>query len=88
MLYACGGSRGVRGGGAVRGAADGGAVGVGGRGGDSVLPSPIVAVRGEGLPPLLDTSLVIANMFGPLLRLPGSFSASFQCYSLTSRGEG
>jgi hypothetical protein len=31
---------------------------------------------------------VSVNMFGPLLRLPGPFSASFQCYSLTSRGEG
>jgi hypothetical protein len=31
---------------------------------------------------------VSVNMFGPLLRLPGPFSASFQCYSLTSRGVG
>ena len=29
---------------------------------------------------------VSVNMFCPLLRLPGPFSASFQCYSLTSRG--
>jgi hypothetical protein len=80
---------------------DGGAVGVGGRGGDLVLPSPIVTVRGEGLatPPRhqyghrlrvlrLQHNSVSVNMFGPLLQLPGPFSASFQGYSLTSRGEG
>ena len=101
MLCACGGSCGARGGGVVRGVADGGAVGVGVRGGDLVLPSPIVAVRGEGLvtPPRhqyghrlrvlrLQHYSVSVNMFGPLLQLPGPFSASFQCYSLTSWGEG
>jgi hypothetical protein len=57
--------------------------------------------RGEGLatPPRhqsghrlrvlrLQHNSVSVNMFGPLLRLLGSFSASFQCYSLTSRDEG
>jgi hypothetical protein len=32
--------------------------------------------------------VVVVWFVGSLLRLPGPFSASFQCYSLTSRGEG
>jgi hypothetical protein len=58
-------------------------------------------VRGEGLATpsrhqsghhlrvlRLQRNSISVNVFGPLLRLPRPFSASFQCCSLTSRGEG
>jgi hypothetical protein len=57
------------------GAADGGDVGVGGRGGDSVLPSPIVAVRGEGLA----TSLVITCGSSVCSTTPSASTCSARC---------